>query len=62
MLEDECSRFKINWRLANGPATAGDVVDYLQAGYIGLSISPFPSVSTPESEGSMNELQELRIR
>ena len=33
VLQDECSRFKTNWRLANGPATAADVVDYLQEAF-----------------------------
>ena len=30
VLQDECSRFKTNWRLAKGPAKAADVVDYLK--------------------------------
>jgi hypothetical protein len=33
VLQDECSRFKANWRLANGPATAADVVDYLEEAF-----------------------------
>ena len=33
VLQDECSRFKANWRLASGPATAADVVDYLQEAF-----------------------------
>jgi hypothetical protein len=33
VLQDECSRFKANWRLANGPATASDVVDYLEEAF-----------------------------
>ena len=33
VLQDECSRFKTNWRLASGPAKASDVVDYLQEAF-----------------------------
>jgi transposase InsO family protein len=33
VLQDECSRFKTNWRLANGPAKAADVVDYLEEAF-----------------------------
>ena len=33
VLQDECSRFKANWRLANGPATAADVVHYLKEAF-----------------------------
>ena len=33
VLQDECSRFKTNWRLASGPAKAADVVDYLQEAF-----------------------------
>jgi hypothetical protein len=33
VLQDECSRFKTNWRLASGPATATDVVDYLKEAF-----------------------------
>ncbi len=33
VLQDECSRFKTNWRLASGPATAADVLDYLQEAF-----------------------------
>jgi transposase InsO family protein len=29
VLQDECSRFKANWRLARGPAKASDVLHYL---------------------------------
>ena len=33
VLQDECSRFKPNWRLASGPAKAADVVDYLEEAF-----------------------------
>jgi hypothetical protein len=33
VLQDECSRFKPNWRLPNGPATAADVMGYLQEAF-----------------------------
>jgi len=33
VLQDECSRFKPNWRLADGPARASDVVGYLQEAF-----------------------------
>ncbi len=33
VLQDECSRFKTNWRLASGPARAADVVEYLQEAF-----------------------------
>jgi hypothetical protein len=33
VLQDECSRFKTNWRLASGPAKAADVVDYLEEAF-----------------------------
>jgi len=33
VLQDECSRFKANWRLASGPATATDVAGYLQEAF-----------------------------
>ena len=33
VLQDECSRFKTNWRLASGPAKAVDVVDYLEEAF-----------------------------
>jgi len=33
VLQDECSRFKTNWRLVSGPAKASDVVDYLQEAF-----------------------------
>jgi hypothetical protein len=33
VLQDECSRFKTNWRLASGPARAADVADYLQEAF-----------------------------
>ena len=33
VLQDECSRFKTNWRLASGPARGSDVVDYLQEAF-----------------------------
>lgn len=33
VLQDECARFKPNWRLANGPAKAADVVSYLQEAF-----------------------------
>jgi hypothetical protein len=33
VLQDECSRFKTNWRLASGPATAADVVAYLEEAF-----------------------------
>lgn len=33
VLQDECSRFKANWRLAGGPAKASDVEDYLQEAF-----------------------------
>ena len=34
VLQDECSRFKTNWRLPSGPATAADVLDYLQEAFV----------------------------
>jgi len=33
VLQDECSRFKTNWRLPSGPARASDVVDYLEEAF-----------------------------
>jgi len=33
VLQDECSRFKANWRLASGPAKATDVVGYLEEAF-----------------------------
>jgi len=33
VLQDECARFKTNWRLACGPAHASDVVDYLREAF-----------------------------
>jgi len=33
VLQDECSRFKTNWRLASGFARASDVVDYLEEAF-----------------------------
>jgi len=33
VLQDECSRFKAHWRLADGPARASDVVSYLQEAF-----------------------------
>jgi transposase InsO family protein len=33
VLQDECSRFKPNWRLADGPANAAHVHDYLQEAF-----------------------------
>jgi transposase InsO family protein len=33
VLQDECSRFKTNWRLANGPAKAADVLAYLEEAF-----------------------------
>jgi len=33
VLQDECSRFKTNWRLADGPAKATDVADYLREAF-----------------------------
>ena len=33
VLQDECSRFKPNWRLPNGPARAADVRGYLQEAF-----------------------------
>ena len=33
VLQDECSRFKTNWRLASGPAKAADVLDYLEEAF-----------------------------
>jgi transposase InsO family protein len=33
VLQDECSRYKINTRLASGPANALDVVDYLKEAF-----------------------------
>ena len=33
VLQDECSRFKTNWRLANGPAKATDVLAYLEEAF-----------------------------
>jgi len=33
VLQDECSRFKTNWRLAGGPATAADVAGYLEEAF-----------------------------
>ena len=33
VLQDECARFKTNWRLARGPAEASDVVAYLQEAF-----------------------------
>jgi hypothetical protein len=34
VLQDECSRFKTNWRLPSGPAKAVDVVDYLEEAFV----------------------------
>ena len=33
VLQDECSRFKTNWRLVSGPAKATDVADYLREAF-----------------------------
>jgi transposase InsO family protein len=33
LVQDECSRFKVNTRLANGPARADDVCDYLREAF-----------------------------
>ena len=33
VLQDECARYKVNRRLAVGPANANDVVDYLQEAF-----------------------------
>lgn len=33
VLQDECSRFKPNWRLASGPAKASDVAGYLEEAF-----------------------------
>ena len=33
LLQDECSRFKVNTRLVDGPATASDVCDYLRQAF-----------------------------
>jgi hypothetical protein len=33
VLQDECSRFKPNWRLASGPARAADVAGYLEEAF-----------------------------
>jgi hypothetical protein len=33
VLQDECSRFKTNWRLAIGPATGAAVVEYLEEAF-----------------------------
>ena len=33
VLQDECSRYKVNKRLATGPANANDVVDYLREAF-----------------------------
>jgi transposase InsO family protein len=33
VLQDECSRFKTNWRLVGGPAKATDVADYLREAF-----------------------------
>jgi hypothetical protein len=33
VLQDECSRFKTNWRLVNGPAKASDVAEYLREAF-----------------------------
>jgi transposase InsO family protein len=33
VLQDECARFKANWRLVRGPAKASDVFNYLQEAF-----------------------------
>ncbi len=33
VLQDECSRYKMNWRLTTGPAKGTDVVDYLREAF-----------------------------
>jgi hypothetical protein len=34
VLQDECSRFKTNWRLPSGPAKAADVASYLEEAFV----------------------------
>ncbi len=33
VVQDECSRYKLNWRLAKGPASSKDVVSYLKEAF-----------------------------
>jgi hypothetical protein len=33
VLQDECARFKTNWKLADGPANAADVAEYLREAF-----------------------------